>query len=341
MSLRPRAVPRASGLLSRVRHGLDRRRLFDGATRVLVACSGGPDSQVLLHALWALRDHHRCELIAATVDHGLRPEAASEADLVRELAGRLGVPFVSLSVVVPAGPSLQAQAREARYAALLACAADQGAQRIAVGHTMDDQAETVLARVLRGAGLEGLQGIVPKRADGVVRPLIEARRAQVLKYAQTQDLRFAQDPSNCDAKFLRVRVRHSLLPRLEIENPRLVEHLAALAEDVREVSELLEPEVARVRSKLFDGSAPLAREESPYLRRSALKLLVEEKTGRAIHRTHLAALERMLEEGGQVRLPGDMVASIGTGGQLCFSPVEKRGRGVTRPRHGAIKSKLR
>ena len=147
------SAPQLSSLLARVRTTLEARGLFSGARRVMVACSGGPDSQVLLHALWSLRDQHRCALIAATVDHGLRPEAASEAAPVRALAAELELEFVGLSVEVAQGASLQARAREARYAALLSCAAGQGAERVAVGHTLDDQAETVLARLLRGAGL--------------------------------------------------------------------------------------------------------------------------------------------------------------------------------------------
>lgn len=320
-------------LTARVQGTLLQRGLFEGAKRVVVACSGGPDSQVLLHVLWSLREKHGCELVAASVNHGLRPEAASEQELVRALAVQLAIPFVGLEVVVPKGPSLQAQARAARYEALLGCVREQGAQRLAVGHTMDDQAETVLARLLRGAGLEGLRGVVAKRADGVVRPLIDARRSQVLAYASECRLPFAEDPSNRDTGYLRVRVRHTLLPQLESENPRLTEHLAALADDVREVSGLLAKDVARARAALSGTDPRQVREETAYVRRSALKLLAEEKTGCAIHRTHLVALERMLRDGGQVRLPGDIVASIGTGGQVCFSRVEKRGRGVTRPTH--------
>jgi len=327
-----------SALAARVRLTLDERGLLRGATRVLVACSGGPDSQVLLHVLASLRDRHGCELVAAGVDHGLRPEAPEELNFAARLAAQLGLPFVSLRVVVPVGASLQAQAREARYAALLQCAREQGAQRVAVGHTMDDQAETVLARLLRGAGLEGLQGVVPRRADGVVRPLIDVRRRDVQRYAAEQQLAFAEDPSNRDERYLRVRVRRALLPQLEVENPRLTEHLAALADDVRDVSQLIAVDVERAQIALTrggpdagHGSDGESREETRYVRRSALKLLVEQKTGTAIQRTHLIALERMLKEGGQVRLPGDVVASVGTGGQVCFSRVEKRGRGVTRP----------
>ncbi|MFT3921522.1 MAG: tRNA lysidine(34) synthetase TilS [Myxococcales bacterium] len=326
-----------SMLAARVQLTLQQRSLFRGARTVLVACSGGPDSQVLLHVLAGLRARHGCTLVAAGVDHGLRPEAASELALAEELAQQLEVPFMRLQVRVATGPSLQAQARSARYQALLACAQEHGAERVAVGHTLDDQAETVLGRLLRGAGLEGLRGVVPRRADGVVRPLLDARRAEVHAHAAEHQLRFARDPSNQDRKFMRVRVRNRLLPELEAENPRLTEHLAALADDVREVSQLLAGEVQRAKRALELGmngaDVEGAREETGYVRRSALKLLVEEKTGSAIQRTHLVALERMLRDGGQVRLPGDIVASIGTGGQLCFSRVEKRGRGMRRPNH--------
>jgi tRNA(Ile)-lysidine synthase len=330
-------------LLSRVHQTLERRGLLRGAgveallargsareqNTVLVACSGGPDSQVLLHALWALREVHGARLVAASVDHGLRAEAAAEQALAARLAGELGVPFVSLSVRLAKGASLQARARAARYAALRACAREHGAPYIAVGHTLDDQAETVLARILRGTGLEGLRGIQPRRDDGVVRPLIDARRREVLDYAQRHRLSWAEDPSNRDPRFLRARIRHTLLPLLSAENPRLSEQLAALSEDVREVAGLLAPAVERAEARLFSEIAAV-REEPAYLRRSALKSVAEKNTGRAIQRIHLVALERMLREGGQVRLPGDTIASIDAEGRLCFSRVEKRGRGVAR-----------
>ncbi|HEX6245526.1 MAG TPA: tRNA lysidine(34) synthetase TilS, partial [Polyangiales bacterium] len=139
------------------------RQLFQGARRVLVACSGGPDSQALLHVLWALRAEHGCALSVAGVDHGLRADAAAELQLAARLALQLGLPFHALRVEVERGASLQAQARAARYAALLACAREQGAERVAVGHTQDDQAETVLARLLRGTGIDGLGAIEPRR----------------------------------------------------------------------------------------------------------------------------------------------------------------------------------
>ncbi len=321
-----RGLQKGGRLVARVRQTLEERGLLCGATRVLVGCSGGPDSQVLLHALHLLRDFHGCELVAASVDHGLREDAAREIGLARELAEKLGIPFVGLKVTVGAGASLQAHAREARYAALQACAREHGAERISVGHTLDDQAETVLARVVRGTSMEGLKGVVPLRADGVNRPLIDVRREDVLAHAAEHGLPFAHDPSNRDTRFTRVRVRQSLLPSLARENPHIVEQLSALADDVREVAEWLENDVKRARERLLSGTWERV-EGMGYVRRSALKSLVHENTGHAIQRTHLMALERMLGGGGEVRLPGDVVAYLDGRKRLCFSRVEKRGRG--------------
>jgi tRNA(Ile)-lysidine synthase len=335
-----------SGLVSQVEETLEERRLFSGAQRVLVACSGGPDSQVLLHVLSALRATHGCELIAASVDHGLRPEAAGELALVEALAGQLGLRFLKLQVTVPAGSSRQAQARTARYAALLRCAAEHAAERIAVGHSLDDQAETVVARLLRGTSIEGLSGIVPRRADGVVRPLIDVRRVEIMAYAAHHDLPFARDPSNQDARYLRVRIRRDLLPALALENPRLPEQLAALAEDARDVASLIEHEVKRAKAVLEEQGVVPFLGLPGYVRRATLKSLAEQNARRsapsdarakkgAIQRTHLVALERMLRVGGQVRLPGNVVASLDPEARLCFSRASKRGRGVMRRTKGS------
>ena len=151
-----------------VRRTIRERGLLSAGDHVLVACSGGPDSTALLHVLHRLRGDLGITLCTASIDHGLRPESAEEVAQVGAFAGSLGVPFVAARVDVSAeGPSLQARARDDRYLALHELASSQSAGVVAVGHTQDDQAETVLARMLRGAGLRGLGGIEPRRADGV------------------------------------------------------------------------------------------------------------------------------------------------------------------------------
>lgn len=292
----------------------------------LVACSGGPDSQALLHLLWTLRAEHGCALTAAGVDHGLRAEAGAELGIAGSLAQSLAIPFVCLRVAVRSGASVQAQAREARYASLLACAAERGAERIAVGHTLDDQAETVLARVLRGTGIEGLAAIEPQRADGVIRPLIDAERSQVHAYVREHGLAHALDPSNQDPRFLRVRVRAELLPRLQRENPRLNQALAHLADDAREAAHALTQQADALLSQAR-SNVNILREAPGPLRRRALRRWVELALGVALRREHIVALERMLWVGGEVRLPGSVSARLDESGSMAFSPVEKRGRG--------------
>jgi tRNA(Ile)-lysidine synthase len=211
-------------------HGLCAR-----GDRVIVAVSGGPDSMALLHVLWEARERLGLELVVAGVDHGLRPAAAEELALVRSRAEALGLPFSRLAVDVAGGkrgPSWQDAARRARLAALEALAVKQGAQRIALGHQADDQAETVLFRIVRGTGLGGLAGI-PYRRGPFVRPLLDVRRAEILRYLRRRSIPFVEDPSNADPRYARARIRHRLLPLLAEENPRIGEALVALAAAAR------------------------------------------------------------------------------------------------------------
>lgn len=300
---------------------------------MLVACSGGPDSTALLFALHALRAEHGCALLVASVDHGLRASAAADVACARRAAEGLGLPFFGLKVEVPAGASRQALARRARYEALLTCANAEGAQRIAVGHTLDDQAETVLARLLRGTGVPGLSGIAPHREDGVVRPLIDCSRALVHASVAELALEVAHDPSNEDVRYGRVRIRQQLLPALAQENPHVAPSLCALADEAREVRRLIAAECARVLGAGRPNVAVL-REVSPVVRRWVLKAWCERELGTSLLRTHVVSLERMLERGGEVRLPGDWIATLDGESNVLLQPKQKRGRGSVRRTQG-------
>jgi tRNA(Ile)-lysidine synthase len=221
--------------LSTILRTIADRALFEPGARVLVAVSGGPDSMALLHALWEARARLGLTLEVVGVDHGLRPEAARELELVHARAQALGLPFWRLEADLArerrGGVSLQDAARRARLGALATLAAERGA-RVALGHQADDQAETVLFRILRGTGLAGLAGI-PYRRDPFVRPLLDVRRAEILRYLRRRSIPFIEDPSNADPRFARARIRHRVLPLLAEENPRVVEALLALASAAR------------------------------------------------------------------------------------------------------------
>lgn len=165
-------------------------------TAVTCAVSGGADSTALL----ALAVATGCEVTAVHVDHGLRPGSADEAAVVARTATRLGSAFRSVTVHVGDGPNLEARARAARYAAL--------PPDVLTGHTADDQAETVLVNLLRGAGLNGIAGMRP----GTRRPLLCLRRADTVALCDALGFEVVCDPSNLDPRHLRNRVRHELLP---------------------------------------------------------------------------------------------------------------------------------
>lgn len=208
----------------------DRRGVLTPGESVLVACSGGPDSIALLDALIRLAPSRGWRLAVAHVDHGLRPESGGEA-LVVEAAAH-GVPVHRLRVHVAPGSSLQDQARRARIAALRRCAGALGAGVIAFGHTADDQAETVLMRALTSATPHSLIAMA-EREGYAARPLLRVWRDQTRAYCEALGLRFVDDPSNTDPRFLRTRVRHDLLPALEQVFPGARRRLWALAERQR------------------------------------------------------------------------------------------------------------
>ena len=208
----------------------DRRGVVHRAEAVLVACSGGPDSIALLDALLRLAPTRGWRLSAAHVDHGLRPEAADEAEVV-EAAAR-GIPVHRLRVDVAAGASLQDHARRARLAALRACARATKSSVIAFGHTADDQAETVLMRALTSATPRSLRAMA-EREGYAARPLLRVWREQTRAYCDALGLVYVDDPSNIDPRFLRTRVRHDLLPAIEQVFPGARRRLWALAERQR------------------------------------------------------------------------------------------------------------
>ncbi len=211
--------------------------LHDG-DRVVIAVSGGPDSLCLLDVLHSLAARHGLALSVAHLNHGLRPEAAADASFVMKEAQRRGLDYVSETVDVRAAAaasrqSLETTARALRYAFLARVARQTGASQVAVAHSRDDQAETVLMHLLRGAGLRGLRGMLPRRAIDetimLIRPLLATTRAEILDYCAENGLWPRLDSSNADTTFARNRVRHELLPMLEGFNPNARSALARTA----------------------------------------------------------------------------------------------------------------
>jgi tRNA(Ile)-lysidine synthase len=190
--------------------------MFEPAGRVVVAVSGGPDSLCLLHALVRLRRLLRIEPVCFHFDHSLRDDSALDAAYVRRQAGRLAVPFVLRTAESRPGrgESVEAWARTVRYAALSSVLEELGGGVAAVGHTADDQAETVLIALLRGGGLEAISGMNPVNRP-VVRPLIDVTRSETEAFCRSLRLRPKRDPMNEDPAYMRAAVRSLVLPELE------------------------------------------------------------------------------------------------------------------------------
>lgn len=225
-------------MLSTVRRYIDEHRLLEPGDRVLVAVSGGPDSLCLLHLLHRLSPALDLKLAVAHLDHRFRPEARDEAAGVCRLAGELGLPYFGGSADVPAyraarGLSAQAAARAVRYRFLKKAARRFGSSKIALGHHMDDQAETVLFHFLRGTGPDGLAGMLPRRPLGkavVIRPLLGVTRSQIEEYCSLHSLEPVLDASNLKPVYTRNRLRLELIPHLRDHyNPRVTEALFRLS----------------------------------------------------------------------------------------------------------------
>ena len=313
--------------------------MLAGGETVLIGVSGGADSVALLHVLMNLASALRLRLHVLHVDHGLRPDSAHDAEFVRALGARLGVPVDAVGVSVGTG-SVEAAARAARHAALEAAAERLGAARIALGHTADDQAETLMMRVLEGTGVRGLAGIPPVRGR-VIRPLIESRHREAVAALTTAGLSWLEDPSNRDPRFFRNRVRHALLPRLADEaGGDLVARLGRLARRAREAVDALDSLAAAELSRLGraedDGALVLSRSALASLPRPVAAEVLHLAAGRFGSRAPLRAwghrgLRRILADaqprrafrlGGVVlEVSGDRVR-VGAARAPAFTPRE-------------------
>jgi len=285
-------------------------------TALACAVSGGADSLALL----VLAAAAGCDVTAIHVDHGLRPGSGAEADVVADAAARVGVRFESLVVSVPVGPNLEARARAARFAALPA--------QVATGHTMDDQAETILVNLLRGAGSDGLAGMEP----GVRHPLLALRRRETHALCAAAGLVPVCDPSNADPSFVRNRVRHELLPLCaDVAGRDPVPLLARQAAVLRDEAALMETLALEALPDAADARA-VARAPRPLARRALRRWL--RATGDGDHPPSLAEVDRTLAvaAGGAVgtELTGGRRVRR-TGGRLRVEP--RRSGSVTPVTH--------
>ncbi len=234
----------AKDLETRLIEHLAAASLLGSGSAITVALSGGHDSVALLHLMHALSDQPGWTISAAHFDHRMRAGSEADADWVKALCERLGIAFRAGRASVK--PTSEAEARELRYSFLFRARADLGGEWLATAHHADDQAETVLFRLLRGTGLSGAAGIPTLRHPNVVRPLLPFWRAELEAYSRTRRLQYRSDPTNADLSISRNRLRHWLIPSLEAgEAPTLRHQLLRLSGLAVRASEQLESRLAR------------------------------------------------------------------------------------------------
>jgi tRNA(Ile)-lysidine synthase len=265
------------------RSAMGRHGMTAGGETVLVAVSGGPDSVCLLDVLLRLRDRLDISLEVAHVDHGLSERSEEVAARVARVAAEAGCDVHIARARDLAGPNLQARARAFRYAFFEGVAGNVGAARIATGHTLDDRVETTLARLVHGAGTEGLAGIPPVESARI-RPLIELRRAETRAYCRARSLEFFDDPANDDPRYERAAVRAEVLPVIESRwGEGGVRAIAASAQRLREDAEALRVLSERVYPSLataVEQGVDLALEGLAALPRAVQRRVLEMAVGR-------------------------------------------------------------
>lgn len=298
-------------VLEQVRATISRHSMLGASERVIVAVSGGPDSVCLLHVLRELKIPVAG---VAHFNHKLRGEDSEEDErFVVAMTRAMGLEFYRVAAPLPSG-NLEQAARQARREFFYGLMSRGLADRVALGHTRDDQAETVLFRMLRGSGLAGLAGILPVTAEGLIRPLLGVTRGEVLAYLRDREIPWREDSSNRESRFARNRIRHELLPGLERDwNPQLAETLAHLGDLAYEEERWWTAEVARYAAQML-VVAPRAVEVSAIelarlpraLARRLIRYAIRQVKGslRGVEFGHVERVLELPESGGRAELPG-------------------------------------
>ena len=281
--------------------------------RILVAVSGGPDSVALLHLLWRFNAR---KIGVFHLNHGFRAAASKDAGFVQDYAEKLGIPaqieaYDITSYLSSSGESKQQGARKIRYQLLRNFAEENGYHRIALGHHGDDQAETVLMRMLRGAGLHGLGGIPPQRGP-FIRPLLNVYKKEILQYCHDFEIPYVVDESNYEPVYLRNKIRQELLPLLAEEyNPEIMAQLVQLSDLAREdelelhrrAEEIVRKQLKWRRGQVFFPRKVFA-ELSIAMQRRVLRALLQAYRGNLLQIgfNHIESWRKMLSENSSFRL---------------------------------------
>ncbi|MDD2689029.1 MAG: tRNA lysidine(34) synthetase TilS [Candidatus Omnitrophica bacterium] len=313
-------------LLDRVKATIKKYNLVAKNDKILIAVSGGPDSVTLLYLLNSLKKEFNLSLHVAHLDHMLRKDSAGDAEFVKRLAQNLKIPITLTQVNVEKlalKGSLEEIARNARLGFLFNTARGIKADKIALGHSLDDQAETVLMRILRGTGLYGLSAILPKRNIAgfwIIRPLIETSRKDIEAFLRRKKIKSCLDASNLKDIYLRNKIRHQLLPLLERQyNKNIKKILSNMAESAGLDYDYIYSR-AIVIMKNFDRKVNLKRflKLHPAIQRLAIRQNIARLKGdtRRLNFKHIREIEDLI-----LNRPANSVVDLPKG----VSVVKKKG----------------
>ena len=302
-------------MINTIESFIKNQRLISKGDRVLVAVSGGPDSTALLLILYELRYKLGIELSVAHLDHQLRKNSSRDLKHVRKLSDSLGLAFLSDTVPIRAltkNRSLEEAARDIRFEFLAKAAKQLKANVIALGHTEDDLAETVLMRIIRGSGLSGLNAILPMRRMhnmSFIRPLLTTSKKDILKFLRARKTKFCIDSSNASLKFFRNRVRRKLIPVLEKDfNPNIKKALVRLSQSttldyqyLAKQARLAFPQRTHVKQEHHRTRLNLSnlKKIHPSLQRMVMRAAVEDLAGstRRLTYNHISEIEHQMNKG--------------------------------------------
>ena len=315
-------------LESKVKNAIDKYGLINKNERVLVGLSGGADSVALLHVLLKIAPEMGFELCAAHLNHGIRgAEAYHDQRFVEELCKGLGVPLVCEELDIPGiarleGKTLEQAAREKRYEFFHRAAKELGADKIAVAHHMDDQAESIMLHLIRGSGLKGLMGMEPAYGN-IIRPLLWARRREIEEYAADNGLKYCTDSTNLERDASRNRIRLDLIPYIQDNlNPCFVEGLCSMGELLRQDEEYLDglarDALREARTQEGYDRARLAALPLP-LKSRAIRIAAFEAGATAdVERRHIERIMDMLtaKTGAHADIPH--ISAWVSYGSICF-----------------------
>lgn len=243
-------------IIKKVKQTIAKYNMLSIGDHVLVGLSGGPDSVCLLQILNIFKNSYKLKISAAYIDHGLRPDdVPKEIEFCRKLCDSLNIPFYTQSIDVKDFAkkekiNIQEAARILRYAALDQISININAHKIAVAHNIDDQAETVIMRLLRGAGPAGLSGIPPVRKK-IIRPLIEIERTEIEKFLAEKNISYILDPSNESLKYLRNKIRKTLMPVIKTISPQATKIISKTADILREENDYINITVTKTLMRLI------------------------------------------------------------------------------------------